>query len=247
MYTGRDEENKEKFSDIKLKTGDSFVVYGSWTSIDKAGKGPDFILLTPPEEKDLKKSKALIAVLCFIGGIGLSFTGVPISLGLLTGALCMVMAGVLSIDEAYRAVDWRTVFLLAGLIPFGIAMDNTGTAAYIADIVTGLIIGNHPILILFAVAILATFFSLFMSNVAATVILVPLVIIIGLDTGIDPRGLALLAGVCASNSFILPTHQVNAFLMSQGGYHNSDYMKAGGIMTLIFTCISVAMIYILFI
>ena len=119
--------------------------------------------------------------------------------------------------------------------------------AYIADIVTGLFTGGHPILILFAVAILATFFSLFMSNVAATVILIPLVIIIGLDTGIDPRGLALLAGICASNSFILPTHQVNAFLMGQGGYHNSDYLKAGGIMTVIFTCISVAMIYILFI
>ena len=177
----------------------------------------------------------------------LSFTGLPISLALLTGAIAMVLLGVIDIDEAYRAIDWRIVFLLAGLIPLGLAMDQTGTAAYIADIIINVTGQSHSLIILFAIAILATFFSLFMSNVAATVLLVPLVIIIGESTGLDPRGLALLVAVCASNSFILPTHQVNAFLMNPGGYSNSDYMRAGGLMTILFLFVAVGMIYIFFI
>ena len=77
-------------------------------------------------------------------------------------------------------------------------------------------------------------------------ILVPLVIIMGQKVGIDPRALALLVAVCASNSFVLPTHQVNALLMSPGGYHNVDYIKAGGIMTILFIVIAVALIYLIF-
>ncbi|MFA5397254.1 MAG: SLC13 family permease, partial [Methanogenium sp.] len=85
-----------------------------------------------------------------------------------------------------------------------------------------------------------------MSNVAATVLLVPLAIIIGPSVGLDPRGLALLVAVCASNSFILPTHQVNAFLMTPGGYRSADYLRAGGGMTILFLFISTGLVYILF-
>jgi len=247
VFSGKNQDLKYDFSETKLNAGDSFLVYGSWGSIRKAGSNGDFLLLHDLEEKELKQSKSLVAVLCFAGGIGLSFAGVSLSLSLLTGAIAMVLFGVLNIDEAYRAVDWRTVFLIAGLIPFGIAMENTGTASFIAENITNFATGGNPLLILIAIAVLATFFSLFMSNVAATVILVPLVILIGVDSGIDPRGLALLTAVCASNSFILPTHQVNAFLMGQGGYNNSDFIRAGSVMTMLFIAISVGLIYILFV
>jgi di/tricarboxylate transporter len=86
-----------------------------------------------------------------------------------------------------------------------------------------------------------------MSNVAATVLLVPLVIIMGETLSIDPRALALLVAVCASNSFVLPTHQVNAFLMNAGGYKNADYFKAGGIMSILFLVVAVFMIYFIYI
>ena len=93
----------------------------------------------------------------------------------------------------------------------------------------------------------ATLFSLFMSNVAATVLLVPLVMIVGQEAGVDGRGLALLVAVCASNSFVLPTHQVNALLMSPGGYRNADYLRAGSGMTLLFLAIAVVLVYALFV
>jgi di/tricarboxylate transporter len=158
----------------------------------------------------------------------------------------MILLRIVSIDEAYRAVDWKTVFLLAGLIPLGIAMDHTGAAGYIASHMMLFLQGTHTLMILFAVGILTTIFSLCMSNVTATVLLVPLVMVIGDFSGINPRALALLVALCASNAFALPIHQVNALLMSPGGYETTDFIKTGGIMTIIFLAISVIGIYLFY-
>ena len=155
----------------------------------------------------------------------------------------MILLRVMPIDAAYRAVDWRTVFLLAGLIPLGIAMESSGTAAWIAHNAASLLAGAHPLLLLCVVALMATLFSLFMSNVAATVLLVPLVAEFGAGAGVSPRALGLLVAVCASNSFVLPTHQVNALLMSPGGYRNADYLRAGSGMTALFLAVAVGLIY----
>ena len=97
-----------------------------------------------------------------------------------------------------------------------------------------------------AVAVLATVFSLFMSNVAATVILAPLVISMAEIGGLSPRPLALLVAVCAANSFLIPTHQVNALLKTPGGYRNADYLKAGGGMTLLFLIAAVTVFYLFY-
>jgi di/tricarboxylate transporter len=247
VLISRDIEEREDFSDRVLAAGDIIVVYGPWNRIRAFSADPDFMLFTSVEGEPIRKSKAPIAVLCFLCAIALTFTGVQISLAFLSGAIAMVLTGVITIDEAYRAIDWRTVFLLAGLIPLGIAIDGTGAAAYIAGTLMLYLQGSHTFLILLGIGVLTTFFSLFMSNVAATVLLVPLVLIIGEGSGIDPRGLAMLVGICASNSFILPTHQVNAFLMAPGGYRNIDYIKAGGVMTVIFLVAAVGLIYILFV
>jgi di/tricarboxylate transporter len=105
------------------------------------------------------------------------------------------------------------------------------------------VIDLHPIFIVMMVGVLSTVFSLFMSNVGAIVVLAPLVMSMAGIAGLDPRPLALMAAVSAANSFILPTHQVNAFLMSSGGYRNADYLKAGSGMTIIFLTITVLMFY----
>jgi len=234
---------REDFSDELFRPGDAMIVYGRWESIKSLDDRKNFVLVTPVESKITGRAMPVTALLCFLGAIALVLSGVSLSVGLLTGALAMVLLKVITIDEAYRAVDWRTVFLLAGLIPLGIAMDNTGSAKYISGLMIQFLGESHPLLIMTGVAVLATVFSLFMSNVAATVLLVPLVIIMGGQTGVNPRAMALLVAVCASNSFVLPTHQVNALLMSPGGYHNADYIKAGGIMTVLFIFIAVGLIY----
>jgi di/tricarboxylate transporter len=245
LITGA-QEKRGDFSDVPLRSGNILIVYGPWPRIAELGDNKKFVRITPYDSVDMEKRRPMTSILCFFGAIGLVIAGMPLALSLFSGALGMVLFKVISIDEAYQAVDWRTVFLLAGLIPLGIAMNNTGAAAWIAGSMVDLLQGSHPIWIFVGVAALTTVFSLFMSNVAATVLLVPLALIIGSKAAVNPRALSLLVAVCAANSFLLPTHQVNALLMTPGGYHNRDYLKAGGLMTLIFLFIAVMMIYLFY-
>jgi di/tricarboxylate transporter len=186
----------------------------------------------------LKWSVAFFALsLCLV-----LFTDLRLSVAFMAGAVGMVLTGVLRIDEAYRSVDWRTVFLLAGLIPLGLAVDQSGTAAWIAQEVIQAM-GNVPDwVMMLVVALLATGFSLVMSNVGATVLLVPLAVNIAIGAGGDPRIYALIVGLATSNSFILPTHQVNALIMGAGGYRNKDFLRAGGIMSILFLVVLMTML-----
>ena len=155
----------------------------------------------------------------------------------------MIVTRVLSIDDAYRSVDWMTVFLLAGLIPLGLAFQETGTAAFIANGILGLAGTPSPIMLLTIVGLLTSFFTLVTSNVGATVLLVPICMDMATKVGVDPRMAALVVGLSASNTFVLPTHQVNALIMRPGRYRTADYAKAGAGMTLIFLAVELTVIY----
>ena len=166
------------------------------------------------------------------------FSDLRLSLCLLVGALGMVLSNVLTVDEAYQSVGWNTVFLLASLIPLGQAVQNTGTAEWIAyQFLT--VLDGWPLWSLQAVlAVLATIFTLVMSNVGATVLLVPLAVSIALASGGDPALFALTVAISTSNSFLIPTHQVNALIMTPGGYRVMDFVRTGGGMTVLFLVVS---------
>ena len=231
------------FSDLKISTGDTLIVYGRWGKIKGLKESADFVVLTAFDVDNKDKSKTWPALGCFVFAITLAMFGFPISMAFLTGALCMVLTRVLNIGEAYGAIEWKVVFLLAGLIPLGVAMQKTGTATFLSESIMSVVIKLHPVFIVLMVGVLSTVFSLFMSNVGAIVVLAPLVMGMAVIAKIDPRPLVLLAAVCAANSFILPTHQVNAFLMSSGGYKNADYIKSGSGMTILFLTITVVIFY----
>ncbi len=248
MLLDRDAKTRDDFSDVPLQAGSTLIVFGPCAHIHKLNAGRDFSLLTPlPDDPDAAaRARPLPTLLCAAGAIGLALAGVNLGLALFSGALAMILLRQISIDEAYQAVDWRTVFLLAGLIPLGTAMDKSGGAVYLANHMMSLLAGGHPLLIMGGVALLTTLFSLFMSNVAAAVLLVPLVVAIGAAANLNPRALALLVAVCASNSFLLPTHQVNALLMGPGGYRNADYLRAGGLMSMLFIGVAVLLAYLFY-
>lgn len=237
-------ESRSDFYDTPLAAGDTIIAFGSWDTLRLLASHEDLFLLTHPEGEEVRYKKGSLAVLIFIASLALTFTGMPISVALLTGAVAMILAGILTPDETYHAIDWKSVVLIGGLIPFGIAMENTGASRLIASSLTTLLVGAHPIAVMLSVAILTTALSLIISNVAATVLLVPLVLLLSAGIGVDPRALALLVAVSSQNSFILPTHQVNALLMDPGGYTTRDFLKSGGIMTVLFICIATLFIYL---
>ena len=172
------------------------------------------------------------------------YNPIPLSVCLMLGAVSMVLTWVISINEAYRAVDWRTVFLLGGFIPLGMAMNQTGTAQWIArGIVTGLGPLMNPLLLLILLAALSCGFTMVISNVGACTLLIPLGISIANQIDVDPRVAAIIVGLGVSNSFILPTHQVNALYMGPGEYRTRDYIRIGGGLAVIYIIILVAMTY----
>ena len=246
MLIRGDEEISGDFSDLTLQSGDIIVFFGLVENIKAAVNSEDFINLTPLRSRKISTGNPWLAGSVFLLAIGLILLGFELSLSLFSGALLMVLLGLIPVKELYRAVDWQTVFLLTGLIPLGLAMEKTGTAEFLSVRMMTVLEGRPVFLILLVLALLASIFTLFMSNVASTAVLVPLVMILGEQLGINPRALAMLVAVCASNSFILPTHQVNAFLMNPGGYSSKDYLKAGGLLSLLYIMVAVVMIYLFY-
>jgi di/tricarboxylate transporter len=231
------------FSTMVLEPGDAILMHGTWERYHILREHHDFIFTHPVDAEVLHPQKAIRAAICFFIAIAMViFTDHKLSVCLMTGALGMILTKVITISDAYRAVDWRTIFLLGGLIPLGIATEKTGAAAYIASQVLNLIGDVSPIMLLAVIGLLSTVFTLVISNVGATVLLVPLVVNMAIGAGGDPRMAALVVGLATSNSFLLPTHQVNALYMGPGRYKSVDYMKAGGIMTILFLVVMIVMI-----
>ena len=238
---------------LPLKAGDTLVIHTSWAALTRLEKDPDFVVVTteyPHEE--VRPHKVGWAGLFFAIALSMVlFTDLRLSVALLTGAIGMVLSGVLSIDEAYKSVSWKTVFLLASLIPLGLAVETSGTARWIAE-QTLSVVGDMDVWVIqLSVAVLATFFTLVMSNVGATVLLVPLAVNIAVSlqaNGVDasPAVFALTVAIATSNSFLIPTHQVNALIMGPGGYRVPDFMKAGGIMTILFLVVMMLMMNLVF-
>jgi di/tricarboxylate transporter len=237
----------ESLRDQELETGDCLVSHSTWRDLSAVARERDFIVATDIPKEEQRPQKVLYALFFFALSIGMIvFTDYRLSIALLVGAMGMVLTGVIGIDEAYGSVSWKSVFLLASLIPLGQAMERTGTAAWIAQEIM-LILGEVPDLaVQAALAVLATVFSLVMSNVGATTILVPIAVSIALATGSNPTMYALIVALSTSNAFILPTHQVNALIMGPGGYRVSDFIRVGTPMSLIFIVVMLAAINLVF-
>ncbi|HHJ20786.1 MAG TPA: SLC13 family permease [Gammaproteobacteria bacterium] len=245
---GRTQREGEDIRSVPFQGGDTLVVHTSWDVLARIEKDRNFVVVTtefPHEE--LRPQKLGWAGFFFAIALGLVlFSDVLLSIALLTGAIGMILSGVLKIEEAYEAVSWKTVFLLASLIPLGLAVETSGTAKWIADITLQLV-GTMPVWVIqAAIAVLATFFTLVMSNVGATVLLVPLAVNIAIGVGANPAVFALTVAIATSNSFIIPTHQVNALIMGPGGYRVPDFVRAGGIMTVLFLIVMIGMMNLIF-
>jgi di/tricarboxylate transporter len=240
LYRG-ETPHEVRLEEMTLRSGDSLLMEGPWSRFRILAERGWLIFCTPVREEPVESGKAALAAAWLAVALVLILGfKVQLGLGLLSGALGMLVTRVIRVDEAYQAIDWRTVFLLAGLMPLGMATLNTGTAAWVAQECLALLGHLSPLAVLAVVGALSTVFTLVVSNVGAVVLLVPIAVELALDAGADPRLAALAVGLATSNSFILPTHQVNALYMGPGRYHSTDFLKAGLPLSVLFLVVMLA-------
>ena len=238
------ETYRAEIENLVLRVGDSVLLHGTWKRLQLLQGERGLLFTTPLDIETLRPEKAAFAGFWLAVSLAMILVfKIQLSVALMTGALGMIITKVLSIDEAYHSVDWRTIFLLGGLIPLGIATEKSGTAAWVAQNILGMIGTVQPIVLLGVIGLLSTAFTLVISNVGATVLLVPLVVNMAISANCDPRMAALVVGIATSNSFILPTHQVNALYMGPGHYRSIDFMKAGGLISILFLVVMIGIIY----
>jgi di/tricarboxylate transporter len=235
----------ENISEIKIQPGDAFLLHGEWEKFHLLKQKPLLAFTEHLKGEILYPENGGKALACLALALVMALGfHIQLSISLLAGAVSMVLTRVMTLDEAYQSVDWMTVFLLAGLIPLGIAFEKTGAAQFLATGLTHLL---HdfltPVTMFLLVGALTSAFTLFVSNIGATVLMIPLAMNMAVQCQADPMMAAMLVAIAASNTFVLPTHQVNALIMRPGGYRVMDYVRAGTGMTIIFMAVVMFMFW----
>lgn len=227
--------------DMPLKFGDALLVYGQRQSLEAVAKDPDFLVLDQSATQVPKLNKAPLAILIMLTVLVSAISGlVPISIAAIAGASLMVLSGCLSIEAAYRTIDWRVVFLTASMLPLGMAVQKTGVAQIAAQSLIAMVGDMGPrwiVAALFTVTVLGT-------QVIPTAALVVLMVPVALNTastlGISPHLLMMTIAISASASFASPvSHPAHLLVMGPGGYQFMDYVKVGVPVTIIALLMSV--------
>ena len=229
----------DRIGHAPIRLGDTLLVHGRREQLQSLRQAPDFLILGPVSAavstESRRTDKAPYAIVIFLLMIGLVTTGtVHISAAAVLAAILMVLTGCLNMDEAYRSVEWQSVFLIAGMLPMGIAMANTGTAEYLADLIIGTVGDYGPQAIMIGLFILTTLITEFMSNAAAAVLVAPIAISSAVQLGVAPQAFVMGVGIAASNSFLFPIgHQASVLVYGPGNYRFFDYTKVGLPLTLL--------------
>jgi di/tricarboxylate transporter len=219
---------------LPLRFGDAFLVQGPWEKIRLLGSEPDFLLLESSEERARPhKMRWAVGVLALV--VVSQITGLlPIALATFLGAALIIAVGGLSVDEAYAAIDWKIIFLIGGMLPLGLALEETGAALYLVDLIIAMMGGTGAYLIQAGILVLTVLLTQVLPSPAIAVLMAP----VGLDTaarvGADPRALLLGIAMAASASFLTPVgHQVSVLVMGPGSYKFTDYTRAGLLLNLL--------------
>jgi di/tricarboxylate transporter len=229
-----------KLRDVPLHFGDALLLQGPRHRVRELQEGKDFLVLEPLEVEQLRRNKAPIAIAALMLAILLVvFADFYISLAMVIAAVIMVLTGCLSIEEAHESIDWRTVFLVAGMLPLGMAMEATGAAQYLADNMVEAL-GDYGVTALLAgIYLLAALITQAMSNAAAIVLIVPIAVNTALALGANHLTFTMAVVIGAATSFLSPVgHKANVLVFGPGGYRFFDYARVGALLTVALLIVS---------
>jgi di/tricarboxylate transporter len=230
----------QKLRDVPLHFGDALLLQGPRHRVRELQEGKDFLVLEPLEVEQLRRNKAPIAIAALMLAILLVvFADFYISMAMVIAAVIMVLTGCLSIEEAHESIDWRTVFLVAGMLPLGMAMEATGAAQYLADNMVEALGDYGPTALLAGVYLLAALITQAMSNAAAIVLIVPIAVNTALALGANHLTFTMAVVIGAATSFLSPVgHKANVLVFGPGGYRFFDYARVGALLTVALLIVS---------
>jgi di/tricarboxylate transporter len=249
LAINRDKEVlREDVRSVKLRAGDMLVLHSIWQDLARTAAGRDFVVVTDYPKGEQRPHKFKVAMIIFAITMLLALSSrIPASVALMTGVAGMLVTGVLKMDEAYAAINWKTVFLMACLIPLGWAMDSSGAAAWVAgQTIERLPEGLPTWLLQLAVGLLTTVFSLVISHVGATIVMVPLAINLALAADANPTAFALIVALSASNNFMTQSNPVISMIAGPANYSARELWRVGAPLSLVYTLVVVVMVNMLF-
>jgi len=240
-------EGKLNLKDTSLRFGDTLLVQGPWKNIlDLRKKRRDFIVMGQPETMvgSPARAKAPLALLILLGMLFLMITNlVPIVAASLIAALAMILTGCVSIDEAYEAVDWKSIVLVAGMIPMSIALEKVGLVNLISEWLINSLGNYGPLIVLAGLFGITSLFTQVLSNTATTVLIAPIGLSAAQKLGIQPYAFMMGIAIAASMAFATPVASpVNTLVMGSGSYRFVDYLKIGVPLILIVMVISILLL-----
>jgi di/tricarboxylate transporter len=216
-------------SDIPLTFGDALLVQGPEDRVAQLRRDRGFMVLETQPVDIKRTNKAPLAVLILLGVLlVVSLRILHVSTAMLIGAMLMILTGVLSMDEAYDSIEWKSVFLIAGMLPMGIAMQNSGTALFLAEKIVELVGDWGTTAVMMGIFLMTALTTEVMSNAAATVLVTPIAIDAARNLGANPQTFVMAVVIAAATSFLMPIgHQANVLVFGPGGYKFGDYTKVG--------------------
>lgn len=222
-------EFRKNFEDVRIHAGDSLLIEGPRQAIARVQGEKDFVSLSEPPEKPIRKGKVLLAAGITLGFIiAASISSQPIVILALLAALAMLATRCLDPGDAYNAVSWNIIFLIIGMLGVGKAMEVTGGAQLMADGVMAVFGDSSPVVVLAAVYLLSSILTELISNNAVAVLLTPIIISIAMALGVDARPFIVAMMFGCSASFATPIgYQTNTYVYGAGGYRFSDFLKVG--------------------
>ena len=235
----RGETINDRLGSVRLGLGDALLIQARGTQIRELRRDADFIVLGEVPGGTLRH-KAPLAIGILLAVVGLAaFNVVPIPVTAVLGCVALVMTRILEPEDIYRSINWQVIFLLAGVLPLGIAMHTSGAAGFLASQVVSLVGDMGPVAVLAAIYLLAAIMTETMSNAAAAVLLAPIAISTAGHLGVDPKPLLMAITFAASTGFSTPVgYQTNTMIYNPGGYRYADFLRAGMPLNILFCILS---------
>ena len=224
-----------ELADERLQVGDALLLLGPRDRLQLLSSDSDFLILTPLGQEPPDTRRAPLAAAIMLGVVVTVMLGyAPISISAVIGGTIMVLTGCLNMEQAYRSIDWRAIFLIAGMLPLGTAMQDTGAATYLAGQVMDLLGDAGPWPVIMGLYILTAMATMIIPTAALVVLMSPIVLSAMSDMGLAPETAMMAVAMAASASFTSPiSHPANILVMGPGGYRFVDYLKVGVPLTIV--------------